>query len=117
MKKSYLANSFLIGLIFVSAGANADLACGNFILHAASDGWTRVNNEKVTSQKITFLSRKNDWDNVKTDMTLMPARDGFMYGFEFIKRDGKAFLNVELIRGNVDSPRFIGSFDCKKIPG
>ncbi|HEY3982475.1 hypothetical protein [Cedecea sp.] len=111
---SVLFSSALIG---ISNFAIADLQCGGFRLHAASDGWTRVNGEKVTSQKITFLKQKDDWDNMKTDMTLMPARDGFMYGFEFVKRNGKAFLNVELIRANVDAPRLIGSFDCHKVAG
>lgn len=49
----------------------------------------------------------------------MPARDGNMYGFEYIHPNGsnKRWLNVELIRGNMDEPRIIGSFDCKRISG
>ncbi|MBC3228303.1 hypothetical protein [Serratia fonticola] len=104
-----------IGLNLVSGSAFADLQCGGFRLHAASDGWTRINGEKVTSQKITFLEQKDDWDNVKTDMAIMPAKDGFMYGFEFIKRGEKSFLNVELLQANRDAPRLIGSFDCKRV--
>ncbi|WMJ65813.1 hypothetical protein RBI80_01605 [Klebsiella variicola] len=46
----------------------------------------------------------------------MPARDGNMYGYEFIKQNGKAFLNVELIRRVMEEPRIIGSFDCKRVP-
>ncbi|WP_220709951.1 hypothetical protein [Citrobacter freundii] len=49
----------------------------------------------------------------------MPARDGNMYGFEYIHPNGsnKRWLNVELIRGNMGEPRIIGSFDCKRISG
>lgn len=117
MKKSrVIFIGFLaIGLNLASGTAFADLQCGGFRLHAASDGWTQVNGEKVTSQKITFLKQKADWDNVKTDMAIMPAKDGYMYGFEFIKRDGRAMLNVELLQTNRDAPRLIGSFDCKKV--
>ncbi|EOV6173561.1 MULTISPECIES: hypothetical protein [Klebsiella pneumoniae complex] len=107
----------LLGIVFASPFAQADLVCGGFRLHAASDGWTRVNGEKVNTQKITFLKREGDWDNIKTDMTLMPARDGNMYGYEFIKQNGKAFLNVELIRRVMEEPRIIGSFDCKRVQG
>ncbi len=45
----------------------------------------------------------------------MPSRDGNMYGFEFIKRDGIVWLNVELLRASMNAPRIIGTFDCIKI--
>ncbi|STQ61086.1 Uncharacterised protein [Pseudescherichia vulneris] len=50
------------------------------------------------------------------DMGLMPASDGNNYGFEFVKRNGKAFLNVQLLQANMDIPPIIGSFPCKKVP-
>ncbi|MEI7248363.1 hypothetical protein WCT80_18525 [Pectobacterium carotovorum] len=109
MKTSIFALALLVPSL-----SQAAIQCGGYRL--TGDGMTAINGETVTSQKVTFLGLHGDYSQMKTDMTLMPARDGFMYGFEFIKRDGKAFLNVELIRGNVDSPRFIGSFDCKKVP-
>lgn len=112
---NFVAVRFLaIGLMLTSGATLADLQCGNFRLHAAADGWTYINGEKVTSQKITFPKQKDDWNNVKTDMALMPARDGNMYGFQFIKRDGKSFLNVQLLQNNMDAPKIIGSFPCKK---
>jgi hypothetical protein len=52
---------------------------------------------------------------MKTDMGLMPARDGNNYGFEFVKRNGKAFLNVQLLQNSMDAPKIIGSFPCKKV--
>lgn len=102
-------------LLLTSSLALADLQCGGYLLHAAKNGWTEINGEQATSQKIKFLGQKDDWENVKTDMGLMPARDGNNYGFEFVKRDGKAFLNVQLLQNNMDAPKVIGSFPCKKV--
>ncbi|MBJ3816659.1 hypothetical protein F9C28_17505 [Shimwellia pseudoproteus] len=102
-------------LTSISFGAAADLQCGGYHLHAAENGWTQINGEQVTSQKISFLAGKEDWDNVKTDMGLMPSRDGNNYGFQFIKRDGKSWLNVQLLQASMDAPRVIGSFPCKKV--
>ncbi|MFC0228688.1 hypothetical protein [Serratia aquatilis] len=79
------------------------------------DGWVRVNGEKVTSQKVRYLGKQGDEANTQYNMDLMPSRDGNMYGFEFIKRDGKAWLNVELLRTRIDAPRVIGTYDCVKI--
>ncbi len=96
--------------------ANAAFQCSGYHLAANdNDGFIRVNGEKVTSQKITFIKSQGDYANTKTDMGLMPARDGNMYGFQFIKRDGKAFLNVQLLQNSMDAPKIIGSFPCKKV--
>lgn len=103
-----------ISLLFSCSAAFADLQCGGYLLHAADNGCTKINGEQVTSQKITFLGKKYDWDNVKTNMGLMPSRDGNNYGFEFVKRNGKAFLNVQLLQNSMDAPKIIGSFPCKK---
>ncbi len=81
------------------------------------DGMTVINGETVTSQKIKFLGKSGDYANMKMDMGLMPARDGNNYGFEFVKRDGKAFLNVQLLQNSMDAPKIIGSFPCKKVSG
>lgn len=106
-----------ISLLFFCSVALADLQCGGYRLHAADNGWTKINGEQVTSQKVKFLGQKDDWDNVKTDMGLMPARDGNNYGFEFVKRNGKSFLNVQLLQNSMDAPKIIGSFPCKKVAG
>ncbi|WP_229970122.1 hypothetical protein [Escherichia coli] len=106
-----------ISLLFSCSAAFADLQCGGYLLHVADNGWTKINGEQVTSQKITFLGKKDDWDNVKTNMGLMPSRDGNNYGFEFVKHNGKAFLNVQLLQNSMDAPKIIGSFPCKKVAG
>ena len=49
----------------------------------------------------------------------MPAKDGNNYGFEYIHRPGTEtrFLNVQLLQNNMDAPKIIGSFPCKKVAG
>lgn len=105
-----------ITLTAFSSMANAvTLQCGNFRLDAIPNQLTKVNGETVTSQKNTVLGA----NGIKVDMALMPARDGNMYGFEYVHPDGskKHWLNVELIRGNMNEPRIIGTFDCKRVSG
>lgn len=72
-----------------------------------------INGERVTSQKITNLGS----DGIKIDMGLMPAKDGNNYGFQYIRRPGSEsrFLNVQLLQNNMDAPKVIGSFPCKKV--
>ncbi|WP_145525904.1 hypothetical protein, partial [Yersinia rohdei] len=94
----------LFALIGIVSTANAAFQCSGYHLAVNdSDGYIRINGEKVTSQKITFIKSQGDYANTKTDMGLMPARDGNMYGFQFIKRDGKAFLNVQLLQNSMDA--------------
>lgn len=104
------------GVLFFSVGANAGFQCGGWKLTGDDDGWVRVNSEKVTTQKVHELGAKGDGANTKWDMTMMPASDGNNYGFQFIKRDGKSWLNVQLLQASMDAPKIIGSFPCKKVP-
>ncbi|WP_337065157.1 hypothetical protein [Rouxiella badensis] len=114
MKKS----TFLLAFV-ISATSNAQTNvvhqynCGEFKLDMIANSMSKINGEFVTSQKIASLGS----GGMKMDMTLMPARDGNMYGFEYVHPDGskKRWLNVELIRTNMDQPRIIGSFDCRRI--
>ncbi|HBD5043079.1 TPA: hypothetical protein KKK68_003951 [Escherichia coli] len=100
-------------VMMVTAPAMAAIQCGNYTM--TGDGMTVINGETVTSQKIKFLGKDGDYSNIKMDMVLMPSRDGNNYGFEFVKRNGKAFLNVQLLQNSMDAPKIIGSFPCKKI--
>ncbi|MEL0553464.1 hypothetical protein [Raoultella lignicola] len=105
--------SFCLALFAViSTPTMAAIQCGNYVM--TGDGMTVINGETVTSQKIKFLGKNGDYANMKMDMGLMPARDGNNYGFEFVKRNGKAFLNVQLLQNSMDAPKIIGSFPCKK---
>ncbi|EKZ6380130.1 MULTISPECIES: hypothetical protein [Klebsiella] len=100
--------------VMVSMPTMAEIQCGNYIM--TGEGMTVINGETVTSQKVKFLGKDGDYANMKMDMGLMPARDGNNYGFEFVKRNGKAFLNVQLLQNSMDAPKIIGSFPCRKVP-
>lgn len=107
---------FILAVVALSVALPtfAAIQCGGYRL--TGDGMTVINGETVTSQKITYLGAKGDDTKMKMDMGLMPARDGNMYGFEFIKRNGKAFLNVQLLQNNRNATTVIGSFPCEKVP-
>lgn len=79
------------------------------------EGLVRINGELVTSQKVKYLGAQGDESKAVWNMGLMPARDGNNYGFEFVKRNGKSFLNVQLLQNSMDAPKIIGSFPCKKV--
>lgn len=80
-----------------------------------AEGLVRINGELVTSQKVKYLGEEGDESKAVWNMGLMPARDGNNYGFEFVKRNGKSFLNVQLLQNSMDAPKVIGSFPCKKV--
>lgn len=113
MKKMLL----ILGLL-TSGACNAQsviMQCGDFTLEMIVNSMSKINGEYVTSQKIASLGERG----AKIEMTLMPSRDGNMYGFEYVHPDGsnKRWLNVELIRTNMHQPRLIGTFDCKRVAG
>ncbi|XBS69903.1 hypothetical protein ABK905_00495 [Acerihabitans sp. KWT182] len=110
------AKLLLVVLLMIPVFSFAAAQCGAFNFTINENGKGIINGDMVTSQKVTFLKSSGDWNQIKLDMTLMPARDGNMYGYEFIKRNGRAFMNVELIRTNMEQQRIIGSFDCKRVP-
>lgn len=80
-----------------------------------AEGLVRINGELVTSQKVKYLGAQGDESKAVWNMGLMPAHDGNNYGFEFVKRNGKSFLNVQLLQNSMDAPKIIGSFPCKKV--
>lgn len=115
--KKYLFMFAIVASTNAMAAINSVTSqCGNFTLYSKVGELTKVNGETVTSQKITEIGE----NGLRVQMTLMPARDGNMYGFEYIRPDGNSkrrWLNVELIRGNMEQPRIIGTFSCKNTAG
>lgn len=101
-------------LLSLPLSSMAAIQCGGYTLKGGSDGWMRINGIKPESQKITFLKTKDDYDNVKLQWMLPDPETGRYLGMDFIKRDGKAILNVEAIRMNMDEPRVFGTYDCVK---
>ncbi|ECY7602473.1 TPA: hypothetical protein O7Y06_004130 [Salmonella enterica] len=107
--------ALLFGL-FVSLPSFAAFQCGGYKMTLSDDeGLVRINGELVTSQKVKYLGAQGDESKAVWNMGLMPARDGNNYGFEFVKRNGKSFLNVQLLQNSMDAPKIIGSFPCKKV--
>lgn len=103
-------------VVFISSSCLADTQCGPFLLTPGpSDGWFRINNAKPESQKVTFLKAKEDYDNIKVDWRVASNQPGKWVGLEYIKRDGKAFLNAQLLRASMDAPRQYATYDCVKV--
>lgn len=108
--------ALLVGLL-VSLPSFAAFQCGGYKMTLSdAEGLVRINGELVTSQKVKYLGAQGDESKAVWNMGLMPARDGNNYGFEFVKRNGKSFLNVQLLQASMDAPKIIGSFPCKKVP-
>jgi hypothetical protein len=70
-----------------------------------NDGWSRINGVKPETQKLTFLKQKEDYDNVKMQWIVPANQPGIWLGMDYIKRDGKAILNVQWLRANMDVMR------------
>ena len=117
MKSKHNPALLIIAIVSSPLMVLADSQCGPFHLGTSSDndGWARINGAKPTSQKVTFLKQQGDYDNIQMQW-MVPRTDypGY-YGMDYVKRDGKAILNVEAIRSNMDEPRMFGTYDCKKI--
>jgi hypothetical protein len=108
---------FVTLALIISGSALADSQCGPFKLGTSdsNDGWARINGVKPDSQKFTFLKADGDYENVKMQWMVQRSDAPGLFGMDYVKRNGKAILNVEAIRSNMDQPRIFGSFDCVKI--
>ncbi|MCG7367633.1 hypothetical protein MHZ90_16070 [Pantoea sp. ACRSH] len=112
MKKT----SVLISLALLSSPCFAVTTCGPFSLEAGpDDGLFRINKVKPESQKVTFLNRQSDYDNIQVQWMLQRADTPGWLGMDYIKRNGKAILNVEAVRTNMDEPRQFWTYDCQRV--
>lgn len=91
------------------------MKCGPFVISSSDDGFAHINDVRPDTQKVTFLAAKEDYSNIKYQW-MVPRSDypGWL-GMDYIKRNGKAILNVEAIRSNMDQPRLFGTYDCVKV--
>ncbi|MNG60900.1 hypothetical protein D3C81_17810 [compost metagenome] len=112
MKKMVLF--FTLSMI-ASCSATAALQCGNFNLKAHKDGWVYVNGARPESQKITFLGKKDDYENVKFEWRVATNQPGKWIGMEHIYRNDKGILNVQLLQASMDAPRQYATYDCVKV--
>ena len=108
--------AIIIATLCASASAVADTRCGNFLLSSGyEDGLFRVNGVKPEAQKVTFLKQQEDYDNIMIQWMVQRGDAPGWFGMDYIKRNGKAILNVEAIRSNMDQPRVFGSFNCVRV--
>ncbi|MEX7670566.1 hypothetical protein [Klebsiella pneumoniae] len=91
------------------------MQCGPFRLEAADDGFMHINGQAPETQKMIFLKQKDDFDNVMMQWMLPDANTGHWLGLDYVKRNGKAILNVEVVHKNMDDPRRFWTYDCKRI--
>ena len=111
-----LKTSLALLAIVICGQCFAVTQCGPFTLSSGpGDGWFRINKIKPDTQKVTFLKQKEDYDNIQVQWMVQRADAPGWFGMDYIKRNGKAILNVEAIRSNMDQPRVFGTFDCKKV--
>ena len=113
MKKTVATFSAL--LMLCSFAVDAALQCGEFYLKADSQGLTRINGQEPETQKITFLKADQDYDNVKIQWMVPSKEIGRWVGMDYIRRNGKPFLNVEVIRTNMNEPRQFWTYDCQRV--
>lgn len=106
----------VIFLLCFSSFSMADTSCGPFVIKwKAQDGLARINGDKPETQKITFLKEKEDYNNVQVQWMLPNSNVGRWIGMDFVARNGKPILNVEVIRKNMDEPRQFWTYDCKRV--
>ncbi|WP_404413115.1 hypothetical protein SAQUA_00235 [Serratia aquatilis] len=74
-----------------------------------------MNNAKPESQKVTFLKQKEDYNNIKVVWRMTTSQPGLWIAMEYIKRDGKAFLNTQQLRASMNAPKVFGTYDCVRI--
>ncbi|WP_333474434.1 hypothetical protein [Serratia liquefaciens] len=97
-------------------GVDYKAVCGPFTIDLSpADGWSRINGAKPESQKIRRIGPGKGVENVKMEWRVSTNQPGKWLGLEFIKRDGKAFLNAQLLQASMDAPRQYATYDCKKI--
>lgn len=91
------------------------MQCGPFTLSSSNDGFMHINNVRPETQKFRFLGEQGDYKNLSYQWMVQRGDAPGWYGMDYIKRNGKAILNVEAIRSNMDQPRVFGTYDCRKI--
>ncbi|MFO3907750.1 hypothetical protein AAHD62_25100 [Enterobacter hormaechei] len=110
-----MLGAYLFILTSVSTGALADSQCGNINVHWAEDGLARINGAKPETQKITFLGKDGDYNNVKFEWIVATDIPGRWMGMEFIGRNGKAILNTQWLQASMDAPKIFSTYDCIKV--
>lgn len=97
-------------------GVDYKAKCGPFLIDLTpQDGWARINGAKPETQKITPLPGNVDGNNIKLQWMVPTNSPGKWYGMDYVKKNGKAILNVQLVQANMNAPRVYGTYDCIKL--
>lgn len=121
MKQKMRFVLFVVAIISTHATAASPgepyMRCGDFVFSSSKndDGWARINGAKPESQKLTFLKSDGDYNNVKLQWMVPTNAPGKWYGMDYVKKNGKGILNVQLVQANMSAPRVYGSYDCVKV--
>lgn len=115
MKRIALTIALLAFAIPGIASVKPLMQCGPFAISSSDDGFAHINNDRPKTQKVTFLGAKDDYSKIKYEWIVESSKDGQLYGLEYIKRNGKAFLNAQILQASMDAPRAYGTFDCVKV--
>lgn len=93
----------------------AETQCGPFHLQSSAEGKvSSVNGVKVRKQKIDFLARKEDYNNVSMRWIVAATKFQGDYAMHYVKQKGKPTLDVEIVRSSRSGIRISGSYDCEK---
>ncbi len=111
-----MMKKILVTLLFVTPMAIAGgMQCGPFHLEAAGDGFMHINGQRTETQKLTFLKQKEDYENLMLQWMVPTAEPGHWFGMDYVKKDGKAILNVQIVQADMDAPRVYGTYDCVRM--
>jgi len=103
-----------INLIPIFLGSKA-LQCGPFLLDSSRGNVALINGLTPKTQKVTLLTGADNFNRVMVEWMVERSDYPGFYGLEYIKRNGKAILNVEAVRSNMDQNRLFGTYDCVKL--
>ena len=94
--------------------------CGDFVLSdsGVDNGYIYINGVHPETQHVTFLKKKEDYNNIKLEWMMATDQPNTWVGLEYIKRNGKAILNAEWIRAGVtgiDGSRQLATYNCVRV--
>lgn len=117
MKRISLALSLLLISASALSATKPLMRCGPFRISSSEDGFAHINDVRPDTQKFSFLGKKDDYSNVKYQWMVPTDAPGKWYGMDYVKKNGKAILNVQLVQANMNAPRVYGSYNCEKVKG
>lgn len=115
MRKTFYCVALFAFSCSLYAAETPLMECGPFTISSSKDGFAHINGQRPESQKFTFLGQNGDYSNVRYQWMLPDPSVGRWLGIEYLKRNKKAILNVEVVRTNMDQPREFWTYDCRRI--